>query len=109
MGSLNLRPHWSAVNDQEELTSSVPIGRPLSGPNSVFVALRRLGRSVEYRIYGGEGHVITRKANVVDFWGRRLEFLAEHLNLIYDTQGYIDFEASRLLPRVKFYGEKSRS
>lgn len=51
----------------------------LLGANAVFVALQRLGKKVEYRLYEGEGHVITRKANVIDFWKRRLEFLEEHL------------------------------
>jgi dipeptidyl aminopeptidase/acylaminoacyl peptidase len=52
----------------------------LSAPDATFVALRHLDKKVEYRIYEGEGHAIQRKANVVDFWNRRLEFLAEHLN-----------------------------
>lgn len=53
----------------------------LLGANAVFVALQRLGKKVEYRLYEGEGHVITRKANVVDFWNRRLQFLDEHLGV----------------------------
>ena len=52
----------------------------LSAPDATFVALRHLGKDVEYRIYEGEGHVLQRKANVIDFWNRRLTFLAEHLN-----------------------------
>lgn len=51
----------------------------LLGANAAFVALQRLGKKVEYRLYEGEGHVITRKANVLDFWKRRLDFLEEHL------------------------------
>ena len=51
----------------------------LIGADAVFVALQRLGKKVEYRIYENEGHVIARKANVIDFWKRRLEFLEEHL------------------------------
>lgn len=47
--------------------------------NAIFNALERLGKPVEYRLYRGEGHIIHRKANVIDFWERRLEFLAEHL------------------------------
>jgi dipeptidyl aminopeptidase/acylaminoacyl peptidase len=47
--------------------------------DAMFAALQRLGKPVEYRLYGGEGHVISRAANVIDFWRRRLDFLAEHL------------------------------
>ncbi|WP_295632760.1 prolyl oligopeptidase family serine peptidase [Novosphingobium sp.] len=50
-----------------------------SGADATYIALRRLGKSVEYRIYEGEGHVLQRRADVIDFWNRRLTFLAEHL------------------------------
>jgi dipeptidyl aminopeptidase/acylaminoacyl peptidase len=53
----------------------------LQASEAVFVALQRLGKKVEYRLYENEGHVISRKANVIDFWNRRLEFLAEHLGV----------------------------
>jgi dipeptidyl aminopeptidase/acylaminoacyl peptidase len=53
----------------------------LAASDAVFVALKRLGKSVEYRIYQNEGHVMTRTANVVDFWNRRLEFLDRYLNV----------------------------
>lgn len=56
---------------------------------AIFRALERLEKPVEYRVYEGEGHVITRRANVIDFWQRRLEFLAEHLDLEVDGQGAI--------------------
>jgi dipeptidyl aminopeptidase/acylaminoacyl peptidase len=49
--------------------------------DAIFAALQRLGKPVEYRLYGGEGHVISRAANVLDFWRRRLDFLAEHLDI----------------------------
>jgi len=48
---------------------------------AIFTALQRLGKPVEYRLYEGEGHVISRAENVIDFWERRLEFLAEHLGM----------------------------
>ena len=51
----------------------------LSGANATFAALKRLGKEAEYRIYEGEGHVLQRKADVRDFWNRRLEFLARYL------------------------------
>ncbi len=72
---------------------------PLRFPDSVFVALRRLGKEVEYRIYEDEGHVIQRPANVIDFWNSRLEFLAEHLDLTLDEKGAIVFTGSRVRSR----------
>lgn len=56
---------------------------------AIFSALERLGKEVEYRLYAGEGHVITRPANVLDFWRRRLDFLAEHLDLRVDAAGAV--------------------
>jgi len=52
---------------------------PLWWPDATFVALRRLGKEVQYAMYAGEGHVIGGYANTVDFWNRRLVFLEEHL------------------------------
>ncbi len=74
---------------------------PPHGADSVFVALRRLGKAVEYRLYEGEEHVITRKANVIDFWKRRLEFLAEHLELALDEQGGIVFDGDHARAPVR--------
>jgi len=56
---------------------------------AIFVALERLRKPVEYRLYGGEGHVISKRPNVIDFWERRLEFLAEHLTLEIDEDGAV--------------------
>ena len=56
---------------------------------AIFSALERLEKAVEYRIYEGEGHVIKQRSNVLDFWRRRLEFLAEHLDLQVDARGAI--------------------
>jgi dipeptidyl aminopeptidase/acylaminoacyl peptidase len=56
---------------------------------AIFTALDRLGKHVEYRTYGGEGHVISGRGNVIDFWNRRLEFLAEHLKLRVDATGRV--------------------
>ncbi len=61
----------------------------LVASETIFRALERLEKPVEYRVYGGEGHVITTPANVVDFWERRLEFLAEHLDLSVDEMGRV--------------------
>ncbi len=47
--------------------------------NAIFAALERLDKPVELRLYENEGHVITQKANVIDFWRRRLAFFEEHL------------------------------
>jgi dipeptidyl aminopeptidase/acylaminoacyl peptidase len=71
----------------------------LIGADATFVALRRLGKEVEYRIYEGEGHVITRRANVLDFWNRRLAFLEEHLDLVRDDQGALVFDGDRAKSR----------
>ncbi len=49
------------------------------GADAVYVALKRLGKEVEYRVYEGEGHVISSPVHVIDWWQRRLEFLREHL------------------------------
>jgi hypothetical protein len=57
--------------------------------DAIFLALRRLGKTVEYRVYRGETHVISRPANVVDFWKRRLEFLAKYLDLQVDEHGAV--------------------
>jgi dipeptidyl aminopeptidase/acylaminoacyl peptidase len=62
---------------------------------AIFAALERLGKPVEYRLYRGEGHVITQKDNVIDFWQRRLEFLAENLDLVVDATGSVVYEGGR--------------
>lgn len=64
----------------------------LSAADAIFVGLRRLGKSVEYRLYAHEEHVITKKSNVIDFWNRRLQFLAEHLNVALDREGRVAVE-----------------
>jgi dipeptidyl aminopeptidase/acylaminoacyl peptidase len=51
----------------------------LTASDALYAGLLRLGKSVEYRIYPGEDHVIQFRGNVRDFWQRRLEFLDEHL------------------------------
>jgi dipeptidyl aminopeptidase/acylaminoacyl peptidase len=63
--------------------------------NAIFTALQRLEKPVEYRLYGDEGHVITSAANVLDFWRRRLEFLAEHLDVALDATGAVLFSGGR--------------
>ena len=68
----------------DKITTPVLIGEGsedgrLLGADATFVALRRLGKDVEYRLYEGEGHTLERKADIRDFWERRLAFLAEHL------------------------------
>jgi dipeptidyl aminopeptidase/acylaminoacyl peptidase len=71
----------------------------LTASDAIFVALRRLGKAVEYRIYEDEGHVITRRPNVIDFWQRRLEFLDRHLDLARDARGRMVFDGERARPR----------
>jgi hypothetical protein len=65
------------------------------GCAAAFVALRRLGVPVEYRLYEGDGHVMAGRANVIDFWQRRLSFFAEHLDVAVDGNGAIVFEEGR--------------
>jgi len=64
----------------------------LIASDAIFAALNRLGKNVEYRLYEGEGHVITQRPNVLDFWNRRLDFLAENLDLARAEGGSIVFE-----------------
>jgi len=56
---------------------------------AIYAALERLDKPVEYRLYAGEGHVLNRRANVIDFWERRLEFLARHLDLAVEADGHV--------------------
>lgn len=97
----------STIHRFDRISTPVLIGQgeadgttPMSGANAVFVALRRLGKPVEYRIYEGEGHGLYRKAHIVDFWNRRLEFLAEHLDLTLDGTGAVAFEKGRTKSRA---------
>ncbi|MEO6595612.1 MAG: prolyl oligopeptidase family serine peptidase [Planctomycetota bacterium] len=71
----------------------------LIAADAIFMALRRLGKEVEYRVYENEGHVITRRANVLDFWRRRLEFLDEHLDIARDDEGQVLFDGDRVKSR----------
>jgi dipeptidyl aminopeptidase/acylaminoacyl peptidase len=70
----------------------------LIASDAIFVGLRRLGKEVEYRIYEGEGHVLTRKANVLDFWKRRLDFLDRQLKLAHDANGLVVPAPDRPVP-----------
>jgi dipeptidyl aminopeptidase/acylaminoacyl peptidase len=67
----------------------------LTPANVIFNALERLDKPVEFRLYQAEGHVLTQKPNVIDFWQRRLDFFAEHLDLARDSRGTILFEDDR--------------
>jgi hypothetical protein len=49
------------------------------GSRPLIVAFVGRTHFLEYRIYTDEGHVIHKKAHVIDFWNRRLEFLQEGL------------------------------
>ena len=67
----------------------------LIASDAIFAGLERLGKKAEYRLYEGEGHVITQRANVLDFWKRRLDFLRQNLDLDYDAKGSIVFDKDR--------------
>ena len=47
--------------------------------DELFLALRRLGKPVEYAKYLGEAHVITERANVVDYANRMIEWFDRHM------------------------------
>lgn len=59
---------------------------PLSYPDATFVALRRLGKSVEYAVYAGEGHGISGYSNMVDWWNRQIRWLEKYLNTAQEEQ-----------------------
>ena len=71
----------------------------LIASDAIFTGLQRLGKDVEYRLYEGEGHVITQRPNVLDFWKRRLDFLADNLDLTLDPKGAIAFEGDKAKSR----------
>jgi dipeptidyl aminopeptidase/acylaminoacyl peptidase len=73
----------------------------LIASDAVFVGLQRLGKKVEYRIYENEGHVISGKANVLDFWNRRLEFLDEWLDVARNDRGQMIIEDGHAKGRSK--------
>lgn len=84
----------SPVFDFPEIDTPLLIGQgdqdgDLVPAEAIFAALERLGKGVELRIYRGESHVISRDANVIDFWRRRLEFLSRSLNLEVDASGAV--------------------
>jgi dipeptidyl aminopeptidase/acylaminoacyl peptidase len=45
--------------------------------DEVWVGLQRLGKEATYLRYGGEEHVLTKAANLVDYWKRVIAFLDE--------------------------------
>ena len=74
----------SPVYDFDKITTPLLMAQGgddgrLLGSDATFVALHRLGKEVECRIYEGEGHSLERKPNVSDFWLRRLDFLNSHM------------------------------
>jgi dipeptidyl aminopeptidase/acylaminoacyl peptidase len=69
--------------------------------DAMFAALQRLDKEVEYRVYESEGHVLMAKKDILDFWQRRLDFLAEHLNVALDANGGVIFEGDRAKARSK--------
>lgn len=97
----------SPIYDFDKIDTPVLIGQgeldPLTplGANAVFVALRRLGKPVEYRFYQGEGHGISKPGNIIDFWDRRLLFLAENLDIALDDQGRLILEGGHAKSRSK--------
>ena len=70
----------------------------LVAADGIFRALERLNKKAEYRLYQGEGHVLTQRPNVLDFWERRLDFLAQNLNVARDAKGAVAFAGDRAKP-----------
>lgn len=68
----------------------------LTASDSIFEGLKRLNKVVEYRVYQHEGHVLTEAPNILDFWQRRLDFLAEHLKLAVDSNGAVIFDGDHV-------------
>jgi len=52
-----------------------------TGSGEMFISLRRLGKEVDLVQYDGEGHVPLGRANVIDFWNRRIEFVDRQLGV----------------------------
>jgi dipeptidyl aminopeptidase/acylaminoacyl peptidase len=52
---------------------------PVSQSDAAFVALRRLGKEVEYRRYGTEGHVITGPEQLTDYWNAVIRWFDRYL------------------------------
>lgn len=50
--------------------------------DELFVGLRRLGKVVEYAKYGGEGHELNSRANVLDFANRVISWFDKYLKSI---------------------------
>lgn len=73
--------------------------------DELFMMMRVLGKTAEFRLYEAEGHGLVQPANVIDLWNRRLEFYAEHLDLALDESGAIIFENGR----AKSRGDQSES
>lgn len=47
--------------------------------DELFLALRRLGKPVEYAKYLGEAHVIVERANILDYANRMIEWFDRHI------------------------------
>jgi dipeptidyl aminopeptidase/acylaminoacyl peptidase len=65
------------------------------GANGTFVALQRLGKEAEYRLYQGEGHGFLQPEDVMDWWNRRIAFLDEKLGVVRDHDGMMLMPATR--------------
>ncbi len=73
---------------------------PLANADTIFAALRRLNKTVEYRQYENEGHVIQKDINVIDFWNRRLSWFDKWLNISRDQGGNLVWDGNRVRSRI---------
>lgn len=69
--------------------------------------MRDLHKELELRIYPGEGHEISQRDNVADFWRRRVEFLDEKLDIVRDAEGRMLFDQSRARSRTAVQAQAS--
>jgi dipeptidyl aminopeptidase/acylaminoacyl peptidase len=68
----------------DRVTTPLLIARGLqdhisSANGSVYAALKRLHKEVEFLEYDNEGHVLQQPANVADFWQRRIDWMQRFL------------------------------
>ncbi len=50
-----------------------------SANGSVYTALKRLNKEVEFLEYDNEGHALQQPADVADFWQRRIDWVQRFL------------------------------
>jgi len=75
--------------------------RPSTTPATPSMPASRSMRETRSREVAPSGHVISRKANVLDFWKRRIEFLDEYLDITRDDRGRLILQDGRAKGRAR--------